>query len=123
MLRIFIFVLLAAIGLSRAEDGSAVVVLYNSRMRASKSLAEYYAEKRGVPSAQVIGLSLPEKEIISRADYKKELVEPFLKKIEQLKLMTYATRKWTNAALKEMESPLVVESKIRYAVLCYGVPV
>lgn len=105
-----------------AEPGNTVVVLYNSKMPASKSLAEYYAEKRGVPAEQVIGLPLSEKEVISREDYRKDLVEPFLKKLESLKLMTFAKRKWTNTAGKHNESLLVDEAKIRYAALCFGVP-
>src|SRR6478609_1439678 len=91
---------------TRADDGSSVVVLYNSKIPASKSLAEYYAEKRAVPAAQVIGLPLPEKEAISRDEYRTELAEPFLHKLEALKLMTFAARKWTNAAGKVQESPL-----------------
>jgi uncharacterized protein (TIGR03790 family) len=119
------FILLAAtlLACARGEDGSAVVVLYNSKMPASKSLAEYYAQKRSVPSEQVIGLPLPEKEAISREVYRKELVEPFLRKLDSLKMMTFAPRKWTNANGKVQESPLVNQSKIRYAALCFGVPV
>jgi uncharacterized protein (TIGR03790 family) len=115
--------ILMLLGVARADDGSSVVVLYNSRIPASKALAEYYAEKRAVPSQQVIGLPLPDKEAITRDEYQKDLVDPFLHKLEELKLMTFATRKWTNAAGKEQESPLVNESKIRYAALCFGVPV
>lgn len=123
MVRLLFIFAATAFLLHAAEDGSEVVVLYNSRMPSSKSLAEYYAQKRSVPSEQVIGLPLPEKEAMSRDEYRKELLEPFLKKIEQLKIMTFAPRKWTNAALKTMESPLVQSSKVRYAALCYGVPV
>jgi uncharacterized protein (TIGR03790 family) len=120
-------ILLATLELSIAfahdvEPGSSVVVLYNSKMPASKMVADHYAEKRNVPSDQIIGLPLPEKETITRREYDKELVEPFLEKLESLKLMTFAKRKWTNAAGKDHESPLVDQSKVRYAVLCYGVP-
>src|ERR1043165_5481677 len=108
---------------SEREPGSSVVVLYNSKMPASKSLAEYYAQKREIPSDHLIGLPLPEKEAITREEYRTELLEPFLKKIEELKLMTFAARKWTNTAGKVKESPLVTDSRVRYATLCYGVPV
>jgi uncharacterized protein (TIGR03790 family) len=124
MLRIYLVTALTfLVSLTRAaESGSSVVVLYNSKMPASKSLAEYYAEKRQVPSEQVIGLPLSEKEIISRDEYNKQLLEPFLHKLEELKIMTLAQRKWTNAAGKEKESLLVSDSKVRYAALCFGVP-
>jgi uncharacterized protein (TIGR03790 family) len=122
-LRKFILLVLALAAVAHAEDGSAVVVLYNSKMPASKSLAEYYAQKRNVPSEQVIGLPLPADEEISRDAYNKELVEPFLQKLEDLKLMTFAKRMWTNAGGATHESLLVQNSKIRYATLCFGVPV
>lgn len=118
-----ILILAVALVAGRAQEGRSVVVLYNSKMPASKSLAEYYAEKRAVPSEQVIGLPLPEKEIITRDEYRNDLVEPFLHKLEALKLMTFSTRKWTNAGGKVQESPLVDHSSIRYAALCFGVPV
>ncbi|HUS34702.1 MAG TPA: TIGR03790 family protein [Verrucomicrobiae bacterium] len=123
MVRIFILLLLTMFGIARAEDGSAVVVIYNSKMPASKSLADYYAEKRNVPSDHLIGLPLPEKETISREDYRKNLVEPLLKKLADGKLMTFAMRTWTNTANEAKESLLVKHSKVRYAALCFGVPV
>src|SRR5215211_1847151 len=105
-----------------ADTGRSVIVLYNSKMPASKAVADYYAQKRDVPPTQVIGLPLPEKEIISRDDYNKELVAPLLQKLEQLKLMEFTARKWTNATGQERESPLVSRSDLRYAALCFGVP-
>src|SRR5688572_24366206 len=123
MFRSLLLACLTFMAVARAEDGSAVVVLYNSKMPASKSLAEYYAEKRAVPAENLIGLPLPEKEAISRETFRKELVEPFLEKLEQSKLMTFTRRKWTNTAGQLKDSLLVSESKIRYAALCFGVPV
>src|SRR4051812_18824334 len=123
---LFLTTLALLISVARAserEPGSSVVVLYNSKMPASKSLAEYYALKRAVPADHLIGLALPEKEAITREEYRKELLEPFLKRIEELKLMTFAERKWTNTAGKIKESPLVTDSSVRYATLCFGVPV
>jgi uncharacterized protein (TIGR03790 family) len=124
MLRILLITALTFLAaLARAaESGSSVVVLYNSKMEASKALAEHYAQKRQVPAEQIIGLPLPDKEIISREEYNKQLVEPFLQKLKELKLLTFAERKWTNTAGKERESLLVTDSKIRYAALCFGVP-
>lgn len=123
MFRTVIVLLLATLFSTRAEDGNAVVVVYNSKMPASKSLAEYYAEKRHVPSNQVIGFPLPEKETISREEYRKQLVEPLLQKLEDAGLMTFTIRKWTNTSNQTKESLLVDSSRIRYAALCFGVPV
>ena len=123
MLRSLFIACLALVVRARAEDGSSVVVLYNSKMPASKALAEYYAEKRSVPAEHLVGLPLPEKEAITREEFRKQLVQPFLEKLEQSKLLTFSARKWTNTAGQPKESPLVTESKIRYAALCFGVPV
>ncbi len=123
MIRQLILALALAPSLLRAEGGASVVVLYNSNMAASKSLAEYYAEKRSVPAAQIIGLPLPEREAISREEYRRELADPFVRKLEELKLLTFRTDNRTNSSGKVEEIRSVDQAKIRYAALCYGVPV
>lgn len=120
--RSILFVTLLTAAWSRADDGSSVVVLYNSKMPASKTVAEHYAQKRSVPARQVIGLPMSEKEAITRDEYKTQLAEPFLRKLEELKLFTWKTAPHTNAAGKTEEIKVVVDPKIRYAALCYGVP-
>src|SRR5271165_5432408 len=55
--------------LCAAGQGSQVVVVYNTRVAESKSVAEHYAEVRQVPDGQVLGLDLPDNETISRADF------------------------------------------------------
>lgn len=106
----------------RADDGSSVVVLYNSNLPASKSVAEHYARKRSVPAGQVIGLPLPEKEAITRDEYKTQLADPFLRKLEDLKIFTFKPGFHTNSAGKVQDIKVVATSKVRYATLCYGVP-
>lgn len=102
----------------RADDGSEVVVIYNNRSVESKRVAEYYAEKRQVPKEQLIGLHLSKEEIITRDDYRKELEEPLWKALLAKKLFTL--RDDADDAKLTMSS--VATAKIRYAVLCYGVP-
>lgn len=114
--------LVAVIGLStlglRADDGTDVVVIYNNRSPESKRVAEYYAEKRQVPKEQIIGLHLSKEEIITREDYRKELEEPLWKALLDKKLFTLRG----DASDTKLTFPSIAESKIRYAVLCYGVP-
>jgi uncharacterized protein (TIGR03790 family) len=103
-----------------AETGDAVVVVYNSRMKESQQVAAHYASARRVPAGQVVGLELPKGENMTRAEYRDELQEPLLKFLEKEKLFVFETNgaaSGTNAA-----GPVVREAKIRYAVLCYGVP-
>ncbi len=61
-----------------AESGSTVVVVYNSRLPASKDVAIHYAERRNVPLDQVLGLDLPTEETMSRPEYRDQLQHPLL---------------------------------------------
>lgn len=103
--------------------GDEVVVVYNSRLPESKALAEYYAKKRQVPKSQVFGFALTTGEDISRTEFHDALQKPLAKKLEAAKLWRHGAGEvpGTNGKPVRVESK-VLESKIRYAVLCYGVP-
>lgn len=106
-----------------AEDGSDVVVLFNSKLPASREVAEHYAKKRSVPDAQVIGLPMAETEEITRADYRSQILEPFAQKLEEAKIISFKEATRTNATGASEKIMAVSDSKVRYAVLCFGVPV
>jgi len=101
------------------ESGDSVVLVYNSRMTESKDVALYYAQRRNVPTNQIVGLELPTGETMTRAEYRTQLEKPLQKFLEGKKLFSFkadlepkvAGHKWKLGA-----------TKIRYAVLCYGVP-
>jgi uncharacterized protein (TIGR03790 family) len=125
--KIFLIALgcLLAFGAARTSfaGGDEVVVIYNSQMPESESLARYYAGKRDVPKDQVLGFKLPTGESISRANFRDDLQLPLAQKLERLKLWHIGSGEMpgTNGTSVQV-SRKVVESKIRYAVLCYGVP-
>jgi len=101
-----------------ADDGGSVVVLYNSRMPASKEVAEHYARARHVPAAQVVGFSLSEGEGMSRHEFRHELQEPLFKK--------FRDAGWFQTTLDSSSGKLVYKvsaASVRYLVLVYGVPV
>lgn len=103
--------------------GEEVVVVYNSRLPESKALAEYYASKRKVPKEQVFGFKLPTSEQISRADFRDDLQRPLAKKLEGQKLWRIGSGELPGTNGQPVRvARKVVESKIRYVVLCYGVP-
>jgi uncharacterized protein (TIGR03790 family) len=52
------------------------VVLYNSTQPKSKELAEYYADKRGIPAKNLVGLKCSAQETITRSDYNSTIFEP-----------------------------------------------
>ncbi len=104
-------------------DGDEVVVIYNSRVPESKAVAEHYAAARSVPANQIFGFALTTGEVITRADFTDFLQKPLAEKLERAGLWKFGQ---TAIATTNRLSPLiemhVVASKIRYAVLCYGVP-
>jgi uncharacterized protein (TIGR03790 family) len=100
-----------------------VIVLYNKKLPESKGVAEYYAEKRGVPKKQILGFNLTTNEEMSRAEFREDLQKPLAKILESEKLWHIASQLMpaTTNARAHMEWR-VMQSKIRYAVLCYGMP-
>ena len=104
-------------------DGDEVVVIYNSQVPESKSVAEHYADRRQVPKGQVLGFDLPTGTDISRTEFHDTLQKPLFKKLQTLKLWRLGpgTIQDTNGKPVRVEGK-VLESKIRYVVLCYGVP-
>jgi len=108
--------------LTRA-DGSEVIVIYNSAMPESKSVAEHYAERRSVPKSQVFGFELSKGEDMSRTEYRDTLERPLLKKLESAGFWRLGDGEVTDTNGKPVKvEGKVLESKIRYLALCYGVP-
>ncbi|MEJ0090190.1 MAG: TIGR03790 family protein [Limisphaerales bacterium] len=103
--------------------GDEVVVIYNSHMPESRIVAEHYAQVRQIPSGQVYGLALSTNEEISRVEFRDTLQEPLAKKLEADGLWKFGpvTLHATNGIPESIVTE-IVKSKIRYAVLCYGVP-
>ena len=76
---------------------------------------------RGVPANQVIGLPLPAGETLTRQEFQELLQEPLLKALTERGLWKLRA----DAATREFNPtnpPAVTASQVRYAVLCFGVP-
>jgi uncharacterized protein (TIGR03790 family) len=103
-----------------AEPGEAesVVVIYNSQMPESKDVADHYAARRRVPDNQVIGFKLPTSELIMRSVYDDQLVSPLLRYLDEQKLLVFEP----DPTSKIDGARKVKEARIRYIVLCYGIP-
>ena len=115
--------LLAFAPLPARAGGGEVVVIYNSRLPESKAVAAYYAQARQVPENQILGFALATNEEMSRLEFRDTLQMPLARKLEADKLWQFGA--FTNAATNGQPERVVrrvVASKIRYAVLCYGVP-
>jgi len=78
---------------------------------------------RQVPAKQIYGFELTTNEEMSRAEFRDKLQMPLAKKLEagglwKLDMTFYrGTNNQPDRAIRK-----VIASKIRYAVLCYGVP-
>ncbi|HYE33151.1 MAG TPA: TIGR03790 family protein [Methylomirabilota bacterium] len=94
-----------------APSGAEALVIFNSSMPESRDVATYYASKRQVPPANVIGLDLPKTETMSREEFTKKLQEPLIAAIEKNGFWKYHDK-----------GELPIEAKVRFAALCYGVP-
>src|SRR6267154_6306982 len=108
---------------NEAAAGDEVIIVYNARLPESKAVGEYYAQKRHVPTNQMFGIELSTTEEMSRAEFRDALQNPLAREIAAQKLWRVASRlvPGTNGAPGRVEwKP--AESRIRYAVLCYGVP-
>lgn len=113
----------ALLPFSARAGGDEVVVIYNTRLPESKAVAEHYAAARKVPASQVFGFSLTTNEIILRDDFTEHLQKPLAEKLEAARLWKFGevTVPATNGQPGQTNLR-VTASKIRYAVLCYGVP-
>lgn len=113
-----------AIKPTSANSGREVVVVFNTRVPESKEIASHYASARGVPADQIIGFDLSTEEEINRTEFRTRLQLPLYQALQDRKLWRVGERPpfpGTNQA--PVSEKVVLESKIRYAVLCYGVPV
>ena len=103
--------------------GDEVVVIYNSRVPASLAVAQHYAAMRQVPTNHLFGFALTTNEVITRADFRDFLQLPLAAQLEARGLWKFGQAEIAATASQPAHSEdRVVESKIRYAVLCYGVP-
>ena len=109
-----LILVIAATKLSAQLAPEQVAVLYNSHSAESKELAQYYANARGIPQANLVALPLPEKDIISRDEYNKTLLQP-LKKI-------FTQRQWWTMGQSQDGIIQPISAKINALVCMRGVP-
>jgi len=103
-----------------ADAGDSVVVVFNKNLPESKKLAEYYAEKRFVPAKQIFGVDVSaSSEVMSRGEFRDKLEDPLFDWLVKQKLFTPNPKK--KSATDTQYRPIVA-AKIRYVVLCYGIP-
>ncbi len=92
----------------------SVAILYNADVPESEELARSYAAARFVPAGNLVGLSLPQKPVISRAEYISTLQDPLRAEFDK--------RGWWKRAKDPNGGILPVENRIRVLVTMRGVP-
>lgn len=103
--------------------GDEVVVIYNSRVPASRVVAEHYAAMRHVPPSQLFGFALTTNEIMTRADFTDFLQKPLAERLEAADLWKFGQVEIAaSGQVPAHAEERVVSTKIRYAAVCYGVP-
>ncbi|MFO1487554.1 MAG: TIGR03790 family protein [Verrucomicrobiota bacterium] len=125
-MRTLLALLLLAAGLTAqaSRPGEEVVVVYNSRLPESKSIAEHYARLRQVPTNQIFGFNLSTGIEMSRGEFTDHLQKPLAKLFEDRGFWHIGSTMVTasNGQRPRLEWT-VKKARIRYVVLCYGVPV
>ena len=107
-----------------AGAGDEVVVIYNLDFAPdSRVVAEHYAKQRGVPAKNLIGLTLLRSEDISRAAFRDSLQRPLVRELESRGLARFQERLIpAKEGAPGGVARVLTESKVRYLVLAYGVP-
>jgi uncharacterized protein (TIGR03790 family) len=97
-----------------------VVILANARQPDSVRLAEFYAEKRGIPAANIIALPLPEAETITWREFIDQVYQPLQDALYQ--------RGWLEGTATSLLDKLgrkrygFTGHHLSYLVVCRGVP-
>ena len=116
--RILLLASLLCLALANAAAGdslsAATLVLFNSSDPESAELARYYAERRSIPPAQVVGLACPASEEITRADFERTIAAPLREKME--------SNGWWKTVRLPSNKKAVVETSIRFVAIMRGIP-
>jgi uncharacterized protein (TIGR03790 family) len=104
-------------------ESEQVVILYNSKVRDSRSVAAYYAERRGIPSDRLIELDCSEPTRITRDQFRTEMVEPLRRQLQKRGLARFSKQVVPAAGNQPGRvRERLTHSKVRYLVLSYGMP-
>jgi uncharacterized protein (TIGR03790 family) len=116
-------VVMAANPPARADEAAEVAVIYSLHSADSKSVAQHYAAKRGVPAAQVIGINVPVGDNITRPDYERLIQDELIRQFRERDLVTFMTDLQPSRPGRPGRVLYrAISSKIRYLVLCWGIP-
>ncbi|HEY0793392.1 MAG TPA: TIGR03790 family protein [Chthoniobacterales bacterium] len=104
------------LGASASEPRLAdvTVVVFNETVPESKTLAQYYAQQRGIEASHLVGLHCPPEEEIDRQVYDQQIAEPLRAQ--------FITHGWWQESEPTEGTAAVVGSQIRFVTLIRGIP-
>ncbi|MEM9479235.1 MAG: TIGR03790 family protein [Verrucomicrobiota bacterium] len=120
---ILFVVFVCLLGFSALAHGAAIpntelakltAVIYNSKSKDSKKLAEEYVRLRGIPEEQLVGLDCSMAEMISRAEYEQNIARPLRAK--------FAEKGWWKIGAAAGGQLMATENKIRVLAVISGIP-
>ena len=113
-------VLAPGLAVAAEPDAARVIILANSDDADSVKLAEYYANRRGVPADNIIALKLPLTELVGWHEFVRTLFQPLQDELVK--------RGWIDGLAMEASDALgrrkyaMSGHRISYLVVCRGVP-
>ena len=101
----------------RSNPANFAVVVYNANDPLAAPLAQYYAEKRGIPAERVVALRCALTEEIGREQYDRDIAEPLRRAFDEHKW-------WDRTKDRPDANPTSTVSlnRIRYLVIIRGIP-
>ena len=105
-----------------ADLAQQVVIVYNEKEPSSRPLADYYAQRRGVPTNQICAIRARISETITRKEFENDIREPLLRFLSRNGLIAQQPRTIFDSVLGKLPWLETVGSKISYIVLMRGVP-
>ncbi|MEN9990737.1 MAG: hypothetical protein RLZZ224_439 [Verrucomicrobiota bacterium] len=93
---------------------SRVVVVYNASLPESEKLAKVYQKARSIPTANLVGLELPDREEITRQEYDELIRKPLREEFEK--------RVWWRLGEVDAGREVAVENRMQVMVCMRGVP-
>jgi len=116
MLRVLLFLLIAPLAFAAPRNPivQSVAVLYNTAIPESEKLAKSYAIARGIPEDNLVGLNLPDKEEVTRADYDLLIRKPLVAEFDR--------RQWWQRGLNEQGMLQLQLTRIQIIVCMRGIP-
>jgi uncharacterized protein (TIGR03790 family) len=116
MLRALLFLLIAPVVFAAPRDPilQSVAVFYNSAIPESEGLARRYIIARGIPEDNLVGLSLPDKEEITRGEFETLLRKPLAAEFDR--------RQWWVRSRNEQGQMQMNRTRIQFIVCMRGVP-